>query len=75
MEKIKQINIKKLNIFFVTIDKKLYKEIDIFNISCITIEKFGDCKNINSVKPLSLIIHPATGYFKEKNDEKYLIYN
>ena len=25
------------------------------------------------MNPLYLIIHSATGYFKEKNDEKYLI--
>ena len=30
-------------------------------------------KNIHSVNPLYLIIHSATGCFKEKNGEKYLI--
>ena len=37
------------------------------------IKKFGDCENIHSVNPLYLIIHSATGHFKEKNDEKHLI--
>ena len=55
------------------IDKKLYKEIDIYYIGYITIKKFSDCENIHSVNPLYLIIHSATGYFKEKNGEKYLI--
>ena len=32
-----------------------------------------DYENIRSMKPLNLIIHSATGYFKEKYDEKYLI--
>ena len=36
-------------------------------------KKFNDCEHIHSVNPLYLIIHSATGYFKEKNDEKYLI--
>ena len=30
-------------------------------------------ENIHSVNPLYLIINSATGYFKEKNGEKYLI--
>ena len=37
------------------------------------IKKIGNCKNIHSVNPLYLIIYSATGYFKEKNGEKYLI--
>ena len=36
-------------------------------------KKFNDCKHIHSVNPLYLIINSATGYFKEKNSEKYLI--
>ena len=58
MEKVKQINIKKSNVLFfnnminienfhsnlLTIDKKSYKEIDIFNIGYITIKKI--CKSI-----------------------------
>ena len=32
-----------------------------------------DCESIHSVNPLYLIIHSATGYFKEKYGEKYLI--
>ena len=55
------------------IDKNLYKDIDIYYIGYITVKKFGDCENIHSVNPLYLIIHSATGHFKEKNDEKYLI--
>ena len=87
MEKVKQINIKKSNILFfndminiknfhsylLTIDRKSYKEIDIFNIGYITIKKFGDWENIHSVNPFYLIFNSATGHFKEKNCEKYLI--
>ena len=55
------------------IDKKPYKDIDIYYIGYITIKKIGDCENIHSVDPLYLIICSATGYFKEKNSKKYLI--
>ena len=55
------------------IDKKPYKDIDIYYIGYITIKKIGDYENIRSVNPLYLIINSATGYFKEKNGEKYLI--
>ena len=37
------------------------------------IKKFSDYENIYRVNQLYLIIHSATGYFKEKNGEKYLI--
>ena len=36
-------------------------------------KKNGDCENIHSVNPLYLTIYSATGYFKEKYGEKYLI--
>ena len=54
-------------------DKKPYKNIDIYYIGYITIKKIGDYENIRSVNPLYLIINSVTGYFKEKNGEKYLI--
>ena len=37
------------------------------------IKKFSDCENNHSINLLYLIIHSATGYFKEKYGEKYLI--
>ena len=42
-------------------------------IGYITIKKIGDYENIHSINPLYLIIPSATGYFKEKYGEKYLI--
>ena len=48
------------------IDKKPYKDIDIYYIGYITIKKIVDYENIRSVNPLYLIIHSATGYFKGK---------
>ena len=67
------IDIRNFHSNLLKIDKKPSKDIDIYYISYITIKKFGDCENIHSVNPLYLIIHSATGYFKEKNGEKYLI--
>ena len=60
------INIENFHSNLLKIDKKPYRDFDIYHIGYTTIKKFGDCENINSVNPLYLIIHPATGYFKEK---------
>ena len=87
MGQVKKVNIKNQSYYFfddmigiknfqpnlLKIDKKPHKHIDIYCISYITIKKFSDCKNIHSVNPLYLIIHSASGYFKEKYGEKYLI--
>ena len=67
------IDIKNFQSNLLKIDKKPYKDIDIYYIGYITIKKFGDCESIHSVNPLYLIIYSATGYFKEKNGKKYLI--
>ena len=69
------IDIKKFELNLLKIDKKSHKDFDIYYIGCDTIKKFGDCKNIRNVNPLYLIFHSATGYFEEKNDDKYLILN
>ena len=87
MGKIKELNIKNRTFYYfndiidikdfqsnlLKIDKKQYKDIDIYYIGYITNKKFGDCENVHSVNPLYLIICSATGYFKEKYGEKYLI--
>ena len=67
------IDIRNFHSNLLKIDKKPYKDVDIYYIGYITIKKFGDCENIHSVNPLYLIIHSAPGYFKEKYGEKYLI--
>ena len=67
------INIKDFHSNLLKIDKKPYKDLDIYYIGYIMIKKIGDCENIHSVTPLYLIIHSATGYIKEKNGEKYLV--
>ena len=67
------IDIKDFHSNLLKIDKKQYKDIDIYYTGYITIKNIGDCENIHSVNPLYLMIHSATGYFEEKYGEKYLI--
>ena len=67
------INIKNFHSNLLKIDKKSHEDIDIYYISYIMIKKFSDYDNIHSINPLYLIIHSATGHFKEKYREKYLI--
>ena len=87
MGEVKELNIKNWTYYYfnditdikdfqsnlLKIDKKQYKDIDIYYIGYITIKKIGDYKNIHSVNPLYLKIYSATRYFKKKNGEKYLI--
>ena len=37
-----------------------------------TVKKIDNCKNINSVNPLYLMIDEMIGHFEEKNENKYL---
>ena len=67
------IDIRNFHSNLLKIDKRLYKVVDIYYIRYMTIKKFNDCENIHSVNLLYLIIHSATGHFKEKYGEKYLI--
>ena len=60
------INIEEFNSSLLKIDKKSYKDIDIYYIGYITIKKIGDWENIYSVKPLQLIIGKVDGILKKK---------
>ena len=60
------INIKNFHSNLLKIDKKSYKDIDIYYIGYITIKKFGDYENIHSVNPLYLLVNHASGYIEEK---------
>ena len=66
------INIKDFDPNLLKIDKKSYKNIDIYYIGYITM-KDSDYVKINSVNPLYLIINEVDGHFEEKNGNKYLI--
>ena len=86
---VKQINIKNRTYYFyndivdlknfdarlLKIDKKSYKNIDIYYIGYITIKKIDDCDIIYGVNPLYLRIDHANGYIEEKNGKKYLFFD
>ena len=68
------INIKDFDPNLLKIDKKLYKNIDIYYIGYITV-KNSDYVKINCVNPLYLIISDVDGYIKEKHGSKYLVFD
>ena len=55
--------------------KKSYKNIPICNNGCITIKKIDDYGSIYIVNLLYLQVNHANGYIKEKNGNKYLIFD
>ena len=57
------------------LDKKSYKDLDIYNIGQVTIKKIGYGYDINSVNPLYLHIDNASGYIEEINENKYLVFD
>ena len=89
MGSIKEINIKERTYYFyndiidlktfdsnnLKLDKKTYKDLDIYNIGYVTIKKIGHGYDVNSVNPLYLRIDNASGYIKEINKDKYLIFD
>ena len=90
MGEVKQINIKNWTYYFYSnminiknflpnlleIDRKSYKDIAIYNIRYITINKIDEnSENIYSVNPLYLRVNHANWYIEEKNENKYLIFD
>ena len=87
MGKTKQINIKNWTYYFyndkidlknhdvklLKVDKKDYKEIEIYYIGYITFKEIANYNNINSVNPLYLMINEIIGHLEEKNKNKYLV--
>ena len=55
------------------LDKKDYKEIDIYYVGYVTVKNIANCNNINSVNPLYLMINEMIGNFEEKNRNKCLV--
>ena len=66
-----RINIKDFDSNLIKIDKKTYKNINIYYIGYITIRDSNYVK-INSVNSLYLIIDEADGCIEESNGNKYL---
>ena len=50
-----QINLKDFDASLLKVDKKNYKEIGVYYIVYVTVEKFTNCNNVNSVNPLYLL--------------------
>ena len=59
------INIEVFDSNLLKIDKKSYKNIDIYYIGYITIKKIDGCENIYSVNPLYVLLNHASGYIDE----------
>ena len=57
------------------IEKKSYKDINMYYIWYITIKKIGNCENIYSVNLLYLIIGKVDGHIEEKNGRRYLVFD
>ena len=68
------INIEDFDPNLLKIDKKSYKNTNIYHIGYITI-KDSDYLKIKSVNLLCLIISEVDGYIEEKNRNKYLIFD
>ena len=69
------IDLKDFDARFLKIDKKSYKNTDIYYIGYITIKEINDYESIYSANPLYLRIGHASGYIVEKNGSKYLIFD
>ena len=68
------INIKNFDPELLKIDKKSYKNIDIYYLGYITMKDFEYVK-IDSVNSLYLIIDKVDGYIEKSNGNKYLIFD
>ena len=89
MGSLQEINIKERTYYFyndfidietfysknLKLDKKKYKDLDIYNIGYVTIKNIGDCYDVDSVNPLYLRIDNASGYIKEDWTHRSLIFD
>ena len=89
MGSIKQIIIKSRSYYFyndiidietfdsdmLKLDKKSYKNLDIYNTGYVTIKIIGSGYDIDSGNPLYLKINNANGYIEKKDSSKYLVFD
>ena len=68
------IDLKDLDAKLLKIDKKSYKNIDIYYTGYSIIRKIDDYGSVYTVNPLYLNIDHASGYIEETNGNKYLIF-
>ena len=69
------IDLKNSDARLLKIDKKQYKNINVYYLGYITIKKIDYYENIYSVNLLYLRIGHASGYIEEKNGNKYLSFD
>ena len=69
------IDLENFDSWLLQIDKKSFKDIDIYYIGYITKKKIDECNNIHSLNPLYIGIDHANGYIEEKIRNKYLIFD
>ena len=69
------IDLKNSDARLLKIDKKQYKNIDVYYLGYITIKKIDYYENIYSVNLLYLRIGNASGYIEEKIGNKYLSFD
>ena len=60
------IDIETFDLKNLKLDKKTYKDLDIYNVGYVAIKKIGCANDVNSVNPLYLRIDNASGYIEEK---------
>ena len=69
------VNIEVFDPNLLKIEKKSYKNMDIYYIGYMAIKKIDDYENIHSVNPLYLMIGEVDGHIEEKNESKYLVFD
>ena len=69
------INIETFDSNMLKLDKKTYKNLDIYNIGYVTVKKIGSGYDINSVNPLYLRINNGNRYIEKKDSNRYLVFD
>ena len=57
------------------IEKRNYKDVDVYYSGYVTFQEIANCNNMNSVNPLYLVIGKMIGHFEEKDGNKYLAFD
>ena len=68
------ITIKNFESKLMKIDKKSFKNTDVYCIGYVTTKSVDDYESIHSVNSLYLIIDKVDGYIRENNVNKYLVF-
>ena len=68
------ITIKNFESKLMKIDKKSFKNTDVYCIGYVTRKSVDDYESIHSVNSLYLIIDKVDGYIQENNVNKYLVF-